>query len=396
MIAGTIGVEGAAARAWDAIVVGAGPAGGVAAYRLARAGRRVLLVERSALPRGKVCGCCLSAAGVRALRDLGLASALHGAIPLTRVHLVAGRARAVVRVDGGVVLSREALDAAIVRAAIEAGAEFMPRTMARRTRPAGGCREVELEAVGDRGADRGRTARAGVVIAADGLGSVLLAEELPTTIARWSRFGVGATTREGGPRAGELWMHCGRAGYVGVVALEDGTTNIAAALDPVAAKRAGGPGAMVASILGGSVDRAVEPELVSGLRWHGTAALTRSRGVEAERLLAVGDASGYVEPFTGEGMGWAVASGAAAAVQAEKIAAGERVASWRGSWSARHRSLVWNRQMRCAMLAWVLRSPGLTSLAVRVVGMMPAVGGRVAGAMGRPWASAALAGGSDA
>lgn len=58
--AATISPAAAAATPWQAVIVGAGPAGSAVAIRLARAGWRVLLVERSDMPRPKVCGCCLS------------------------------------------------------------------------------------------------------------------------------------------------------------------------------------------------------------------------------------------------------------------------------------------------------------------------------------------------
>ena len=52
---------GASPEQWQAVVVGAGPAGALAALQLARQGVRVLLVEKRAFPRWKVCGCCLNA-----------------------------------------------------------------------------------------------------------------------------------------------------------------------------------------------------------------------------------------------------------------------------------------------------------------------------------------------
>ena len=53
---------------WDAIVVGAGPAGCAAAYDLAAAGRRVLLVDKASFPRPKACAGALTMKAVRALR----------------------------------------------------------------------------------------------------------------------------------------------------------------------------------------------------------------------------------------------------------------------------------------------------------------------------------------
>ncbi|MGH8049004.1 MAG: FAD-dependent oxidoreductase, partial [Chthoniobacterales bacterium] len=45
---------------YDAIIVGAGPAGSVCAATLAQAGRRVLLLDKARFPRDKVCGDCLN------------------------------------------------------------------------------------------------------------------------------------------------------------------------------------------------------------------------------------------------------------------------------------------------------------------------------------------------
>ena len=113
---------------WDVIVVGAGPAGSVTARELARRGRRVLLVDKAIFPRMKVCGCCLNSAAIRTLERLGLAHVLEGAIPLDRVRIAAGARSADVNLPRGMALSREVLDARLVEAAIEAGAEFRPGT----------------------------------------------------------------------------------------------------------------------------------------------------------------------------------------------------------------------------------------------------------------------------
>ena len=59
-------------KLWPAVVVGAGPAGAVAARELARAKIEVLLVDKATFPRQKVCGGCLGRAAIELLRDCGL------------------------------------------------------------------------------------------------------------------------------------------------------------------------------------------------------------------------------------------------------------------------------------------------------------------------------------
>src|SRR5664279_184589 len=63
---------------YDALVVGAGPAGASAAYWLAVAGHSVLVVDKKRFPREKTCGDGLTPRAVRQLDDMGLASALEG------------------------------------------------------------------------------------------------------------------------------------------------------------------------------------------------------------------------------------------------------------------------------------------------------------------------------
>ena len=94
-LAPTLTLEQAAGRTWPVVVVGAGPAGAVAAGLIARAGSRVLLVDRSTFPRAKVCGCCLNGRALAALADAGLGDlpARLGAVPLTAFRARGGRAR---------------------------------------------------------------------------------------------------------------------------------------------------------------------------------------------------------------------------------------------------------------------------------------------------------------
>ena len=86
VVIGTIDGLAASGSRWDVIVVGAGPAGASAAVRLADGGRRVLLVDRCGMPRGKVCGCCLSQVAAEELSAIGLAVMLRK--PFTEAEFV--------------------------------------------------------------------------------------------------------------------------------------------------------------------------------------------------------------------------------------------------------------------------------------------------------------------
>src|SRR5437763_17214352 len=76
---------------YDAIVIGAGPAGSTAALLLARAGWSIAIVEKSSFPRRKVCGEFISATSMPLLHELGvLDDFLHQAGPeVQRVGLFA-------------------------------------------------------------------------------------------------------------------------------------------------------------------------------------------------------------------------------------------------------------------------------------------------------------------
>jgi flavin-dependent dehydrogenase len=349
---------------WDVVVVGAGVAGAVAAARLARRGCDVLLVEKSSWPRDKVCGGCVNRAARAALASAGLDTALAAARPYSAMRLAFNGREARFALPDGRAISRRRLDAALVDAAVAAGARFMSGARAVLDRCEASRRRVTLH--------QGREAFdvcARVVLACDGLKGRMLGDK--AEIAAGARIGVGVTVAA--PAAdyapGIIHMASTAQGYVGLVRVEDGLLNIGAALDPAWTKRMGGPPAAVRHVLD-SAQFAAVPEL-DKLRWRGTPRLTRRhRRLGAERLLALGDAAGYVEPFTGEGMAWAIAG--AAAVEPFAAAA---VAGWRDAlveqWTARHRALIGRRQRLCGGIAWTLRRPRLLSNAVRLAARAP-------------------------
>jgi geranylgeranyl reductase family protein len=115
---------------FDAVVVGAGPAGSSAAFRLARAGARVLLVDKARFPRDKPCGGGLT---YRALRLLPFSVAPVVEEEVDVFELGLGYRRRFVRRTAQplvVMTQRRRLDAFLVEQAQEAGAEFRDGTTA--------------------------------------------------------------------------------------------------------------------------------------------------------------------------------------------------------------------------------------------------------------------------
>ena len=102
-IAPTLGLAEAARRVWDVIAVGAGPAGACAARELARAGRSVLLVDKSSFPRYKVCGSCLNGRVLSALEAVGLGALVEeaGGVVLDGLRLAAAGAEVTLTLPGG-------------------------------------------------------------------------------------------------------------------------------------------------------------------------------------------------------------------------------------------------------------------------------------------------------
>lgn len=366
-IAPTLDLSTASRRPWDVAIVGAGPAGALAARELARWGLAVLLIDKSSFPRGKVCGCCLNGRALSILGAVGLGSVTAAGLPLHRAWLSARGGGALLPLPAGVALSRSTLDAALVEAAVQAGADFLPETQASSGECRGSTRALIL-----RRQTSSVEVSARVVLAAGGLGGdFAIGTKARGGVANGSRIGAGMMAASGPAfyEAGTIYLACGHGGYVGLVRVEGGQLDIAAALDPAWIRRAGGPGAAASAIL---AEAGLSPvaALTDGA-WRGTPPLTRHAGrLAAERLFVLGDAAGYVEPFTGEGIGWALASAVAVV---PLVVRGVR--RWEpalaGQWDRVYRQTVAGRQLSCRALAALLRRPRLTRGLIFLLAYLP-------------------------
>jgi flavin-dependent dehydrogenase len=293
----------------DVLVCGAGPAGTVAAIVLARAGLRVRVFDRAQFPRDKLCGDTVNPGALAILARLGLAHVTAGSLPVRGMIVTEGSGvRCVGRYPDSVegrALRRCTLDAALVRTARREGVEIEEGVLVRGPELTAG-RVAGLRVRGTTGRELCVPAR--LVIAADG-GASRLARGLGlSSHARYPRrWAVGAYFSDVDPDGDGLFgeMHIRRGRYVGVAPLPGGLTNACVVTDDRVALR--DPAALLEStlrsdpLLGARFDRAriVNPPVCLG------PLAVDNAGASAPGLLLAGDAAGFVDPMTGDGLRFA-------------------------------------------------------------------------------------------
>lgn len=318
----------------DVIVVGAGPAGSTTAYYLARAGLDVLLLEKSAFPRDKVCGDGLTPRAVRQLARMGVDTSGPGWIRNHGLRIVGGGMRLHMPwpdlasyPDYGLVRTRTDFDEVLARHAQKSGARLLERMSV--TGPELDVRTGRIAGVTARPLDDdGRTAgaevtfRAPLVVAADGVSS-----RLSTAMGLHKRddrpMGVAVRTYYTTPRHDDDWMESwlelpeknqhGRddllPGYGWIFGTGNGTSNV-------------GLGVLNTSKAFGRVDYKqllrrwvaqtpeewgfTEENQVGDIRSAALPMAFNRQPHYSRGLLLVGDSGGMVNPFNGEGIDYAM------------------------------------------------------------------------------------------
>src|SRR6266545_3779241 len=155
----------------DVLIAGAGPAGAIAATILARAGARVLVLDRAWFPRAKLCGDTLNPGALAVLERLGLECATGDSLPLEGMIVTGDEG---VRVEGrydsvcGRAIGRRELDAALVMAAAGAGARIEQGVLVQGPIVDSSGHEPEVAGLAIKGRDgRSLAMTARLVIAAD-------------------------------------------------------------------------------------------------------------------------------------------------------------------------------------------------------------------------------------
>ncbi|MDP9381957.1 MAG: FAD-dependent oxidoreductase [Chloroflexota bacterium] len=305
----------------EVVVVGGGPAGASTAALLARNGHDVLLLDKARFPRQKACSEYASPALIDALDRLGVRPAYEaeGPVRLRGMNVLSPEGREV-RIEypqtGGsarhaLTMSRERLDPLLLRHARGCGVEVREGGRVRSLLCDGDAvRGVEVS--GPDGA--GMPIRSRLVVGADGLHSVVAREVGARSEMLWPRrLGlVGHYESVEGTAEGYGEMHVQQWGYCGVAALPNGLTSIGMALDMRRYRgRVRGPEAMFEEALGMFPSiraRLRDARRISPVSGIGPIA-RRVRRTEGDGWALAGDAAGFTDPFTGEGIYRAVRSG---------------------------------------------------------------------------------------
>lgn len=346
----------------DVVVVGAGPAGSSAATVLGGQGRKVLLLEKDAFPRHKVCGEFLSADALPSLERIGAREAVLRATEerMTRgtLHLSGGRAVSFPLPEAAVGISRFRLDDLLARRAREAGADvrFGVRVVAAERAEGTGFRVRFAQ----RGSEHSVEARA--VIGAWGRWDAL-DRSLARGFLRGSRFFGWSHDYSGGAMlSGEVRLYLFPGGYCGLSRVEGGAVNLAGVVSEAGWKRAGGgwPGVLdSARSSNARLDSDLSGLVAGPIGFLGTGPVFFTAKPPTENgVLMAGDAAGVLDPFSGEGQSAALASGILAADTVARHLSGELsreecerayAAQWRRrfsrrfAWSAAFRRLILNR-----------------------------------------------------
>jgi len=358
------------------VILGAGVAGASAAILASKQGLKTLLVESKTFPREKVCGGCLNLRAQASLERLGVSKQLElaGAVRIESMRLQILNIQAQWDVPVMVSVRRSTLDCILVEKAISNGSRYIDRTVGSLI-PAGdesnhSVTSVQLQRDGETSIIEAKS-----VLVASGLArsSIRQSDRWPAKIEAKSRIGVQCFVYESPSSSfsdGRLHMIVGNHGYVGICKTDGGVLDVAAAIDPASIRSMGGIPQVVQTILADcGLD---EMELPEREQWLATPSLTRSSSrVTEHRTFLIGDAIGYIEPFTGEGMSWALASAESVMPFIYKIVDSgwheDMGVQW-NNWVHRQRSY---KHQTCRWIAGQIRRPRRAAWVLRACDWLP-------------------------
>jgi 2-polyprenyl-6-methoxyphenol hydroxylase-like FAD-dependent oxidoreductase len=354
----------------DATIIGAGPAGSIAALILSRAAWDITLIEQHRFPRDKVCGECLSALGIEVLKRLRIDHVLKQLDPseLRRSVLVSADGReAVMRLPHPMWgVSRAAMDAAVLGEALAAGARVL--------QPAR-CQRIETVptrlTVRDLVTNRSQALSPSVLIVADGKGTT--GRPRPTgDLGIKAHFTGVADDRH----AISLFTLDGH--YVGLAPIEGGRWNLAMSVPAAKVRRFGGDiQTLYEAIL--NENAGLRRRMRNARRTGDWLASPLPRFAVRARwpagVIPVGNAAAALEPIGGEGMGLAMRSAEIVAEELLATSGNYDAAKLRGRMKA-----LWDvRRLTCRAGAILLSRPRIAGVMTRIARPLAPVALRLVG-----------------
>jgi menaquinone-9 beta-reductase len=311
---------------YDALVVGAGPAGASAAYWLAQQGHRVLAVDKKRFPREKTCGDGLTPRAVFQLHEMGLADQLSGFQRYEGLRSMAHGITLELRwpehpdfPDFGYVVRRRDLDEMVADRAVKAGATLWPASEAVEPLVEGGL--VTGARILRRETGVTETVRARCVVVADGANS-RFGRALGTSRDRSYPMGMAIRGYFTSPFHDEPWIESHldlrdpdgnqMPGYGWIFPVGDGTVNVGAGLlDTFTGFKSVNTTKLMDAFVATAPARwGISPETACGPPVGGKLPTGGSVTPKAgPTWIVAGDAAGSINPFNGEGISYAYETG---------------------------------------------------------------------------------------
>jgi geranylgeranyl reductase family protein len=338
-------------QVYDLIIVGAGPAGAIAALYAEKHGLTTLLLEKERFPRDKVCGDALSGKAVAILHELGLVEEIKSLPGATIRHVIFGSAEhrdAAIDLQrhgyrdnltgttfpgGGFVIRRQIFDYFLFKKAREKVAKCIEEFAVE---------ELDYDDSGDQRVVRGRSRnsdvitefRGRIVLGCDGFNSVVARQcGLYRHESRHWIVALRCYYENVQDLTNQIELHfvdAVRPGYFWIFPLEEGCANVGIGCVHETLKRKGIKlKKALASTIGSPEFRsrfANARPLEEPIGWNLPVGSKR-RKIHDQNVMLLGDAASLIDPFTGEGIGNALYSArfavetAAAALQADDCSA---------------------------------------------------------------------------
>lgn len=289
----------------DVTIIGGGPAGAIAGKILAQRGYEVVILEKSTFPRYKVCGCCLNEKAVKLLLPNSLQEKDYFPpyIQQKKIDFLYQGKKHSIDLPGGIIISRSDLDTFLINNAKEAGCKVFQGVKAR----------LNMFSLNVEGQNVPQL-KSKIFCLATGLDS----ENVKTNFfgkkiadqSIYAKIGLGAISDfcqiPYSLDEGVIRMHLIKGAYLGETKLADGSVVYGAAIMKSLLRNCESLPRLVNNLFS-------LPHL-QNLKWHGTPILQSTpKSVGEGSCIRIGDAAGYVEPFTGQGMTWAIQSAVLAA-----------------------------------------------------------------------------------